>query len=102
MYRINPVLQAERLSVIEGYQELVKQDSSLMPFKSSQFQEDDENMGITVSMTKKDMIWHNDHRQQAIRDLMILQGQLFNQRIEIKKYYKENPNNKNDMEQEKN
>ena len=101
MYRINPVLQAERLSVIEGYQELVKQDSSLMPFESSQFQEDDENMGITVSMIQKDMIWHNDHHQQAIRDLMILQQQLFNQRIEIKKYYKKTPNNKNDMEQGK-
>ena len=52
-------------------------------------------------MIEKDMIWHNDHHQQAIRDLMILQKQLFNQRIERKKYYKKNPNNKNDMEQEK-
>ena len=59
-------------------------------------------MGITVSTIEKDMIWHNDHHQQAIRDLMILQQQLFNQRIEINKYYKKNPNNKNKMEQDKN
>ena len=32
---------------------------------------------------------------------MILQPQLFNQRIERKKYYKKNPNNKNNVEQEK-
>ena len=49
----------------------------------------------------KDMIWHNGHHQQAIRDLSILQRQLFNQRIGRNKYYKKNPNNKNDMEQEK-
>ena len=53
-------------------------------------------------MIEKDMIWHNDHHQQAIRDLMILQQQLFNQRIERNIYYKKNPNNKNKMEQEKN
>ena len=35
VYRINSILQAERLSVIEGYKELVKQDSSLMPLESS-------------------------------------------------------------------
>ena len=35
VYRINLILQAERLSVIEGYKELVKQDSSLMPLESS-------------------------------------------------------------------
>ena len=57
-------------------------------------------MGITLSMIEIDMIWHNDHHQQAIRDLMILQPQLFNQRIERKKYYKKNPNNKNNVEQE--
>ena len=101
MYRINLVLPAERLSVIEGYKELVKQDSSLMSLESSRFHEDDEIVGITVSMIKKDMIWHNDLHQQAIRDLMILQQQLFNQRIERNMYYKKNPNNQNDMEQEK-
>ena len=37
VYRINLILQAERLSVIEGYKELVKQDSSLMPLESSRF-----------------------------------------------------------------
>ena len=58
-------------------------------------------MGITVSMIQKDMIWHNDHHQQAIRDLMILQLQLFNQRIERKKYYKKNPNNMNDVDKKK-
>ena len=46
-------------------------------------------MGITVSMIQKDKIWHNDHHQQAIRDLMILQQQLFNQRIERKKILQE-------------
>ena len=30
VYRINSILQAKRLSVIEGHKELVKQDSSLM------------------------------------------------------------------------
>ena len=35
VYRTNLILQAERLSVIEGYKELVKQDSSLMPLESS-------------------------------------------------------------------
>ena len=30
VYRINLVLQAEMLSVVEGYKELVKQDSTLM------------------------------------------------------------------------
>ena len=34
-------------------------------------------------MIHKDMIWHNDHHQQAIRDLMIVQQQLVNQRIKI-------------------
>ena len=41
VYRINLVLQAERLSVIEGYKDLVNQDSSLMPLESARFQEDD-------------------------------------------------------------
>ena len=53
VYRIKMVLQAERVSVMEGYKELVKQDSSLMPLESSQFQEDDEIVGITVSMIQK-------------------------------------------------
>ena len=35
VYKINLVLQAERLLVIKGYKELVKQDSSLMPLESS-------------------------------------------------------------------
>ena len=100
VYRINLALQAERLLLIEEYRELVIQDSSSMPLESSQFQEDNENVGITVSMIQKDMIWHNDHHQQAIRDFIILQQQLFNQRIERKKYYKKNPNNKKDMEEE--
>ena len=95
------ILQAERLSVIEGYKELVKQDSSLMPLESLRFREDDEIVGITISMIEKDMTWNNDHHQQAIRDLIILQQQLFNQRTERKKYYKKNPYNKIDMEQEK-
>ena len=101
MYRINSILQAERLSVIEGYKELVKQDSSLMPLESSRFQEDDEIVGITINMIEKDMTWNNDHHQQAIRDLKILQQQLFNQRTERNKYNKKNANNKNNMEQEK-
>ena len=58
-------------------------------------------MGITLSMIEKDMIWYNDHHQQAIRDLTILQQQLFNQRIERKKNYSKNPHNKNDVEQKK-
>ena len=52
-------------------------------------------------MIEKDMIWHNDHHQQATRGLIILQQQLFNQRIERNKYYKKSPNNKSNMEQEK-
>ena len=52
-------------------------------------------------MIEKDMIWHNDHHQQAISDLMILLQQLFNQRIERNEYYKNNRNKKNDMQQEK-
>ena len=55
---INSILQSERLRVIEGYKELVKIDSSLMPLESSQFQEDDEIVGITVSMMQNDMMWH--------------------------------------------
>ena len=51
-------------------------------------------------MIEKDMICHNDHHQQAIRDLTILQKQLFNQRIERNKYYRKNPHNKNNVEQE--
>ena len=74
--------------MIEGYKELVKQDSSPMPLESSRFPEDDEIVGITISMIAKDMIWHNDHHQQANRDLMFLQQQLFNQRTERNKYYK--------------
>ena len=85
VYRINLILQAERLSVIEGYKELVKQDSSLMPLESSRFQEDDAIVGITISMIEKDMTWNNDHHQQAIRDLITLQQQLLNQRTETKK-----------------
>ena len=39
VYRINSILQAGRLPVIEGYKELVKQDSSLnlMPLELSRF-----------------------------------------------------------------
>ena len=66
VYRINLVLQAERLSVIEGYKELVNQDSSLMPLESSRFLEDDEIVGITLNMIEKDMIWHNDHQPSEI------------------------------------
>ena len=98
VYRINLILQTGRLSVIEGYKDLVKYDSSLMPWESSRFREDDEIVGITISMIEKDMIWNNDHHQQAIRDLIVLQQQLFNQRTERTKHYKKNPNNKNNME----
>ena len=35
VYRINSVLQAEKLSVVDGYKEFMKQDSSLMPLESS-------------------------------------------------------------------
>ena len=96
MYRVSSILQAERLSVIEGSKELVNQDSSLMSLESSRFQEDDEIMGNTINMIEKDIIWHNDHHQQAIRDLMLLQQQLFNQRIARNKYNKRKSNNKND------
>ena len=37
VYRIILILQAERLSVIEGFKELVKQDGSLMPLEASRF-----------------------------------------------------------------
>ena len=33
-----------------------------------------------MSMIPKDMIWHNDHHQQANWDLTVLQQQLFNQK----------------------
>ena len=92
--RINSVLQAERLSVVEGYKELERQDGSLMPLESSQFQEDDEIVGMTVNMIQKDVIWYNEHHQQAFRELVFLQQQLFNQRIERNKYYGKSPNNK--------
>ena len=101
VYRINSILQAERLSVIEGYKELVKQDSSLMPLESSRFREDDEIVGITISMIEKDVMLHNDHHQQAIQDIMLLQQQLFNQTIERNIHYKKNPNIKNKKKQEK-
>ena len=87
VYRIKSVLQAERLSVVEGYKELVRQDSSLMPLESSQFQEADEMVGMMENMIQKDMIWHNEHCQQATRALRFLQQQFFNQRIERNKYY---------------
>ena len=35
VFRINMILQAERLSVIEGYKELVKEDSSMIELESS-------------------------------------------------------------------
>ena len=47
------------------------------------------------------MTCNHDHHQQAIRDLINLQQQLFNERTERKKYYKKIPNNRNNMEQEK-
>ena len=34
VYRISMVLQAERLSLVEGYKELVRQDSSLVTLES--------------------------------------------------------------------
>ena len=37
VFRINSVLQEGRLSLVEGYKELVRQDSSLMPLESSRF-----------------------------------------------------------------
>ena len=57
---------------------------------------------MPVSMIQIDMIWHSDHRQQANRELMVLQQQLFNQKIERNKYYGKSSNNENDMEQERN
>ena len=72
--------------MVEGYKELRRQDSSLMPLESSQFQEDDEILGMAVNMIQKHMIWHDENHQQAIRELLFLQQQLFNQRIERKKY----------------
>ena len=53
-------------------------------------------------MIQKDMAMHNDHHEQAIRDLMALQQQLFIQRIERNKYYRRSLDNKNDMEPERN
>ena len=53
-------------------------------------------------MIQNDMAMHNDHHEQAIRDLMALQQQLFIQRIERNKYYRRSPDNKNDMEPERN
>ena len=49
---------------------------------------------MMVNMIQKDMIWHNEHHQQAIWELVFLQQQLFNQRIERNKYYGKSPNNK--------
>ena len=57
---------------------------------------------MMVSMIQKDMIWHNEHHQQSIRESVFLQQQLFNQRIERYKYYGKSPNNKSDMGQERN
>ena len=74
MYRINSVHQAERLPLFQGYKELVRQDSSLIPLESCQFQEDDEIVGMMVNMIQKDMIWHNEHHQQAISKLVFLQN----------------------------
>ena len=102
MYRINSVLQAERLSVVEGYKELVRQDSSLQPLESSPFQGDVEIVGMMINMIQKDMIWHNEHHQPAIRELVFLQQQLFNQRIERNRYYGNSPNHNSNMEQERN
>ena len=57
---------------------------------------------MMVNMIQKDMIWHNEHHQQAIWELVFLQEQLFNQRIERNMYYWKSPNNKSDMGQERN
>ena len=57
---------------------------------------------MMVNMIQKDMIWHNEPHQQAIRELVLLQHQLFNQRIERYMYYGKSPSNKSDMGQERN
>ena len=88
--------------MVEGYKELKRQDGSLMPLESSQFQEDDEIVEMTVNMIQKDVTWYNEFHQQAIRELVFLQQQLFNRRIERNKYYGKSPNNKSNMGQERN
>ena len=40
-----------------------------------------------VNMIQKDMIWHNEHHQHSIRELVFLEQQLFNQRIERNQHY---------------
>ena len=57
---------------------------------------------MMVNMIQEDMTWHKEHHQQAIRELVFLQQQLFNQRIERNKYYGKSPNNKSDTGQERN
>ena len=53
-------------------------------------------------MIEKDIMWHTYHHQKDITELMLLQQQLYNQRIEINTYYnKNNLNDKNDKNQEK-
>ena len=56
---------------------------------------------MMVNMIQTDMIWHTEHHNQAIRELVFLQQQLFNQRIERYRQYGKSPNNKSDMGQER-
>ena len=57
---------------------------------------------MMVNMIQEDMIWQNDHYQPAIRELVFIQQQLFNQRIERNKYYGKHSSNNSDMGQETN
>ena len=76
LYRINYELQAEMLSLIEGYRELVRLDSSLIPLESSCFREDDEIVGITMDMIQKNVSWHDNQSALTIRNLANLQSHL--------------------------
>ena len=54
---------------MNGYQELVCLDSSLIPLESLRYLEDDEILNMTMGMVKKDLIWHNLQFSEALHHL---------------------------------
>ena len=73
----NNEIQTKCQSLINGYQELVCLDSSLIPLESSRYLEDDEIVIITMGLVRKDICWNNLQFSEALHHLQSLQVHLF-------------------------
>ena len=69
LYQTNMKLQNECQILINGYQELVHLDSSLIPLESLRYLINNEILNMTMGMVKKDLSWHNLQFSEALHHL---------------------------------